>query len=239
MKIKFLKLGGFKFSFHNTREFLAIYKDIFLLQANKPKLNDRKKLILDCGSHIGISVLYFKKLFPEAKVIAFEPNPENFKLLKQNINQNKLKNVGPLNMAVSDKTGTIDFYMSKGKGPWSWGDAVVKNKWYSPEKYTTIKVKAAKLSKFIEGKVDLIKLDIEGREGAVLKQIENKLYLVDEIIVEFHGSSTNPSNKFEEVLEILRKNSFAYEIKQNGKLKEEEEVRKEDPYWVTVHAFKN
>src|SRR3989304_2410139 len=163
----------------------------------------------------------------------------SFKFLKQNIYQNKLKNVSPLNMAVSDKTGTIAFYMSKGKGPWSWGDAVVKNKWYSPEKYTTIKVKAAKLSKFIEGKVDLIKLDIEGREGSALKEIENRLSLVDEIIVEFHGSSTNPGNKFEEGLEILRKNSFAYEIKQNGKLREEEEVRKEDPYWVTVHAFKN
>ena len=39
-------------------------------------------LILDIGSNIGISVLHYKRLFPKARIIAFEPDPDFFPVLK-------------------------------------------------------------------------------------------------------------------------------------------------------------
>lgn len=41
----------------------------------------KQAFIIDCGAHIGMSVLYFKKMFPDSKIMAFEANPHNFELL--------------------------------------------------------------------------------------------------------------------------------------------------------------
>lgn len=244
MRIKSLKLSGFKFSFRNIREFLTIYKEIFVRPEYKPQIKNPEPFILDCGSHIGISVLYFKKLFPNSKIVAFEPNTELYEILKLNVSQNNLKNVELLNAALFDQDGEIDFYISNKEklfkgATWGWGGAVVKNKWLSPGKTKIIKVKSVKLSNFIKRKVDLIKLDIEGAETRVLKEIEDKLDLVREIILEFHGCSTNPENEIEDILRILKRKSFSYTITQKGKLIDESEIEKVDPYWLIVHAIKN
>jgi hypothetical protein len=41
--------------------------------------------ILDCGSNIGLSVIYFKRRFPDARIVAFEPDPANAALLQRNL----------------------------------------------------------------------------------------------------------------------------------------------------------
>jgi len=244
MRIKSLKLSGFKFSFRNLREFLTIYKEVFVRPEYKPQIKSPKPFILDCGSHIGITVLYFKKLFPDSKVVAFEPNPELYEILKLNVSQNNLKNVEPLNVALFDRVGEIDFYITKKErlsknSTWGWGGAAVKNKWLDPRNSKTIKAKSVRLSDFIKGKVDLIKLDIEGAETRVLREIEDRLHLVREIILEFHGNSTNPENKIEDILRMLKSKSFSYTITQRDKLVDEAKIKKADPYWLIIHAIKN
>lgn len=76
------KIRGIKFSFVNWKEFVLIYKDIFISKEYRFTADNDPPLIFDCGAHIGVSVLYFKKLYPKAKIIAFEPNPVTFKLLE-------------------------------------------------------------------------------------------------------------------------------------------------------------
>lgn len=44
-----------------------------------------KALILDLGANIGLSTLYFSKVFPEARILAIEPSPNNFSLLRANL----------------------------------------------------------------------------------------------------------------------------------------------------------
>lgn len=41
-------------------------------------------LIVDCGANIGASVVYFAKTFPDAHIVALEPEPDNFSLLVLN-----------------------------------------------------------------------------------------------------------------------------------------------------------
>lgn len=236
-KLRTLKLSGNKFSFANLREFLIIYKDVFISKEYKFETNNPSPFIIDCGSHIGISVIFFKKLYPKAKILAFEPNPQNFKILKTNVIKNDLKGVELVNAALTDREGEINFYVKKkGKSPWTWGDSIIKNVWYDPETHETIKVKARCLSSYINKKVDLIKLDIEGLEEQVLEEISGKLRFVGEIVVEFHGSSTNKQNRLENILSILDKNSFDYTIKQKGKLITVSQIKKTDPYWLIIHA---
>lgn len=66
-------------------------------------------IVVDIGAHIG----YFTRLFsrlagPSGRVVAFEPDPQNFALLQKNTAG--LPNVTLVNAAVSDKKGSIDFY---------------------------------------------------------------------------------------------------------------------------------
>lgn len=237
MNIKTIERNGIKFSFFNEEEFEAIYKDIFIQKEYPFKTTVNSPVILDCGAHIGLATIYFKKLYPNARITAFEPNPRSFELLTKNIKQNNLQAVHLINAAISDKEGKSDFHVEKDiSNPWGWGDSTVINKWYSKEKNKTITVKSLRLSSFIKSKIDLIKLDIEGLEETILREIEEKLALVKEIIMEFHGSSTNPSNDSSKILSLLRKSSFGYKINQDWKFIEEKNIKKTDPYWLMIYA---
>jgi FkbM family methyltransferase len=54
----------------------AVYREILA--------SGRKPLIVDCGANIGASVLWFSARYPEAKIVAVEPSPANFALLRSN-----------------------------------------------------------------------------------------------------------------------------------------------------------
>lgn len=239
MKIKTIQRNGLLFSFINEEEFEEVYKDVFIIKEYDFKTTNKSPLILDCGSHIGVSILYFKKLYPEAKIIGFEANPNNFKLLEFNIQKNNLKDMRFINVALSNKEGEIDFYVSRDtKTPWTWGDAGVINKWYDEKTSKIIKVPSMKLSSYINKSIDLIKLDIEGMEEVVLNEIEHKLKFVKEIFMEFHGSSTNKLNDSKRILNLLKRNKFDYSITQEAKKINENEIKKTDPYWLIIHASK-
>lgn len=237
MKPKTVSFFGFKVSFQNLKETARILKDLFISGDYRFETNKEKPFILDCGSHIGLSILYFKKLYPKARIIGFEPNPNTFKLLKRNVVQNNLKNVELINAALSNRKGKSVLWISnEEKSPWTWGDAIVRNKWNAPRKSRKIKVRTVRLSQYIDKVVDFLKLDIEGAETRVLKEIKTKLPLVKKMVVEFHGSSTNKENNLKEILKILEETGFSYTIEQQGKLVKVEEVQKADPFWLIIHA---
>ena len=99
---KTTKRDGLIISYRNEEEFERIYDDVFKQNEYSFKTSKKSPFILDCGSHIGVTVLYFKKLYPEARIIAFDPNPRTFELLKLNVDQNGLKNVELMNVAISE-----------------------------------------------------------------------------------------------------------------------------------------
>src|SRR5712691_3819696 len=45
----------------------------------------RPKIILDIGSNIGASIIYFHRQFPDAKIFGFEPHPDTFRVLQENV----------------------------------------------------------------------------------------------------------------------------------------------------------
>ncbi len=231
--------NGTIFTCLNKEEFETLYKNVFIENEYPFHSQSKSPFIIDCGSHIGVTVLYWKHKFPYAHIVGFEPNPVTFDILKRNIEQNGLSRVEVINAALSGTEGTIDFYVSKElEGAWFWGDSAVKNAWYSEEENKTTRVRSVKLSSYITKEVDLLKLDIEGMEEVVLNEIEDKLSFVKEILMEFHGSSTNPANDPHRILSLLRKNEFTVLIKQYGQEVDEQEIKKEDPYWLLIHATK-
>lgn len=66
--------------------------------------------ILDIGANVGYFSLYISKKFPKANIYSFEPFPNTFKRLSDNINSNNANKIKPFEFAVSDFNGTADFY---------------------------------------------------------------------------------------------------------------------------------
>lgn len=218
MNIQTISLFGQKFSYYNLFEFLLLYKDEFIFQDYGFTTKNKKPFIIDCGGHIGTTALYFKKKYPNSNILVFEPSPVPLRLLKLNIKQNNYKDVKVIQAAVGPKNGLIQFYIRKDPEKESWGDTTNINIRYNPEEYKKISVKEVKLSSYIKSHVDLLKVDIEGMEAQVIKEIENKLKYVENLIIEYHGDVTNKFNRVEDILQILERNGFNYKIKLTSKL---------------------
>ncbi len=213
MKLKNLKtknINGFSIFYRNEKEFKIIYKENFLDQEYKFYSKKENPFIIDCGSHIGLSILYLKKVYPDSEIIGFEPNPENYQILLKNIKTNKLSNIKVFNLALSNKTGNMNFFINLDQyAPWTWGDTLIPNMWGKNHKTKIIPTKTKLLSTYITRPVNLLKIDIEGSEQAILKEIESKLYLVETIVLEYHPiKSMIKLNDYSVIKQILERHGF-------------------------------
>ena len=65
-------------------------------------MSTSKMLFIDIGAHYGYYTLLVGTSHPNSKIVAFEPVPSNFEILKRNVALNELKNVECHNVAVSN-----------------------------------------------------------------------------------------------------------------------------------------
>ena len=199
--------GKYKISYSDRQAFLLSVNEIFIDEIYKFKTDNHSPYIIDCGSHIGMSLLYFSMHYKNAKIIAFEPDDFNYKLAEQNITQCNLNNVKLNNSAVWITNGEIDFDSS--------GDmsSSIKN----AKTENSILTKCIKLRDYLDKKVDFLKMDIEGAEYEVLMDCSDKLHLIDNLFIEYHGDF-NENHKLNAILDILIKNNFTYYIKEAGNI---------------------
>lgn len=182
--------------YHSLEE---IFSDKIYLQ-NLPA----NSYVLDCGSNIGLSVLYLKSLCPTATIEAFEPDAANFSLLKKNVEHNKLGSVNLHQKAVWNENTTLIF---ENKG--SLASKVDINATEGT------KVEAARLRDFINKDVDFLKIDIEGAEYPVMKDIEDKLHHVKTMFLEYHGTF-DQNKELIEMLDMVNKAGFKFYIREAG-----------------------
>ena len=76
-------------TFNNSYWYYHSIDELFVDEVYKSVLNTEQPYILDCGANIGLSVIYFKKQWPNATVIAFEPDEKNFEYLNKNTEDNR------------------------------------------------------------------------------------------------------------------------------------------------------
>jgi FkbM family methyltransferase len=230
-------IGPYRFHYSNREEFGRIYHEVFKDHGYRFEADTDTPRILDCGSHIGLSVLYFKLLYPNAKITAFEPNPDVFQVLQTNVFENGLTDVELVHAAVSDTDGTVPFIVNRdGTRNWTWGASVIPQTWHDPVLNRVEHVPAVRLAPYIGDGVDLLKLDIEGLETAVLVDAGDALKRVKEIILEFHGSSANPRNDLDTLLRVLDDNGFTYRIEQASVVVTPDTIDRTDPFWLNIYA---
>jgi FkbM family methyltransferase len=174
---------GLSIEFFSYAELLALIEEIFIYQEYQFKCNNDSPSVIDCGSNIGFSILYFKKCYPLARIIAFEPDVDACAVLKKNLAVNKIQNVTVYNVALSDVSGQAKLF--KDTTP----SASLTTSLYQSGNRTNFKsVSMQTLSGFFHQKVDLIKMDVEGSEVKILEEIiaSKKIGLVNEMIIEYH-----------------------------------------------------
>lgn len=198
---KFIKILNFKIEHLDALSLHWEIKNIFQNKIYHFFSNKKNPFIIDCGSYIGASILYFKSVYPNAEILGFEPDPKIYRILKRNIKRNNFNNIRVVQAGLGVKEGILEFF-SDGKDGGSF---------YKINKSSLIKVPVKKLSNYIKKPVDLLKINIEGTEYQVIKEIEKKLNLINEIIIEYHCFN-NLEQNLHKILAILDKNGFKYLI---------------------------
>lgn len=225
----------YKIIFKDPKAFLYSVKELFVEEIYKFKAQDDTPYIIDCGSYIGTSILFFKTQYPNAKILAFEPDNSNFELLNNNIKNWDLKDIEIQNAAIWIDNLGVNFIAD--------GNMASKiDESNNTAHNENQKTKSVRLKDLLTEKIDFLKIDIEGAEYEVLLDCESKLSFVENLFIEYHGNY-NEMYKLNKILNILIENNFKYYIKEAGVTFEHPFYDRENIYdfniQLNIFAFKN
>lgn len=200
---------GYTVSFFDYAAFLSMFEEVFIHEAYRFTSKKTNPLIMDCGTNIGLELIYYKRLYPKSTVLCFEPDKKTFRLLQKNIRTNDLENIHPYNFAIGNKKGKTFLYINP-KDPGSLIMSTHKKRGLS--KKTVIQMD--RLSSFMKMPVDFLKLDIEGSEGVAIEDLHKrkKLRQVKQMVIEYHHHIESRKDNLSKLLRILEANQFGYQI---------------------------
>ena len=171
-----------------------------------------RPLLIDAGSNIGVSVLGWKSRWPQCEIICFEPDPFAFELLQKNIDRNGLPWVTCHNVALSDQEGLATLHGSLGPAADGRGNSLSEG-WGRRADSAAVKVPCKRLSSFVgDRQVGFLKLDVEGSEERILRDIESQLSQIAAIYVEVHETETTmQENSCGRIVALLKRAGFTVE----------------------------
>jgi FkbM family methyltransferase len=186
-----------------------MFEEIFLLEAYCFEATRPDPLILDCGSNVGLSVLFFKRLHPAARVVAFEPDPATFAILERNVIGNGLRGVELHCAALAATEGEVTLHRDPARP-----GALTMTTRPGRGAQAGERVPCVRLSKWIEEPVDFVKLDVEGAELEVLEELaaSGRLGAIDQMVVEYHHHFDPESDRFSRFLALLEEGGFGYQL---------------------------
>lgn len=156
-------LGGQKIYIDSFMGFY-IFDEIYIQKIYERDI--RPANILDIGANIGLFTLWAYQRWAPTKMISVEPEPRNFEVLKKNVKQNMLRGVELVNAAVTPDGEPVKLYIHQSN---TGGHSTVRT---SKDSIVSRGVSIAELiEKFDGDAVDLMKIDCEGAEYDIIKQI--------------------------------------------------------------------
>lgn len=187
--------------YNDEWELKALLEEVFRLRTYYFECDTNTPFIIDCGAHIGLPVLYWHKLYPQAQYLCFEPHPDNVANLKRNIEDNNVEHVEIVQKALAAEEKQAHLHTNN---QWTVFSSLKKGGWTGEEAGEPVAIETTKLSTYITKPVQLLKMDIEGSETEVLFEAKDKLHFVERLILEFHETKQHSKDK---VLKLL-KNTF-------------------------------
>ncbi len=202
-------LLGLRISSFGYFNLLYQIKEIFLLNEYQISITSKSPVIIDCGANVGISVLYFKWKYPNSKIIAFEPNPNVFRLLEKNVQQNHLQGVEVFNYCLAEEEGEIEFFINDNPGTME-GSVLAER-----GGTRILKVKSVRLSTYINGAIDVVKMDVEGAEIKILEDLicHGKLNSVNNYLIEYHHNIPGQETGLGRFIHAFEENRFVISLR--------------------------
>jgi len=200
-----INLGSYTISAPDYEVLSFLIKEKFIGQEYYFEADNAAPVIIDCGANIGVSLIYFKCLYPEATVHCFEPNATAFYFLEKNVLANKLENVFLHKEAVSDINGIVSLYIPEsGKII----NASLENNGY-PESVRSVRLSDTILN--IKN-IDLVKIDVEGTENRIIKDLADSSLLaqgrIKKFIIEYHFSRKKNKTELNDFNELFIRNNY-------------------------------
>jgi len=172
----------------NNSSDVLVYKDVIDSKEYEFTATKEPRTIIDAGANIGLTSVFFANKYPNAKIIAIEPDESNIKILEMNIKP--YKNIHLIKGALWDSVGEIDL-LDAGLGNWGFmvGNEKDTNgiKLPATSKYKTKTITIEKICELYElDEIDILKIDIEGSEKEVFNNSSQWINKVNLIVVELH-----------------------------------------------------
>jgi len=199
----FLANGPMKYS--DRKALWTLINEILINEDYYFEADTSSPRILDCGTHFGLAIYYFKSLYPEARITGFEPVPELRQLALENVYRNNYRNVEILPYALSDNEEAKTFILSKDD---SMAGSLTDRRRNLGDDLVELTVECRKLSRYLREPVHFLKMDIEGSEGPVLAEAERLLGNVWYLFCEYHHGLGLESDRLGKMLLLLDRAGF-------------------------------
>lgn len=182
-----------------------VLKEIFLTGVYQPtldQLHEPVRQIVDLGSNVGLSVRLWLERYPQARVLAVEPDAENFEALQQNVNAaNAVDRVRALRVCVAGQPGKVYLDRSAEECAIHVTDQAVG------EPVDALPLPTLLTDAGFESDIDLLKMDIEGAEADVLADCVSWIGRVKLLVIELHGDYTQ-----DRLMNDLQRNGGRFEL---------------------------
>ncbi|MEM7501127.1 MAG: FkbM family methyltransferase [Pseudomonadota bacterium] len=205
---KRLDLMGYKLNICNYEGYKFLLNELFINQEYAFNGVGDAPFIIDCGSNIGMSIIFFKDRYANAEIVAFEPDDEAFACLEKNVQENNFDKVTVNKKAVSKDGGEISFFVEGS------GDGSLTSSLAETTNSRRVTIDSVKLSDFIDREVDILKMDIEGAETEVIQELSDagKLRNIKQMSIEYHHHCYSAGDEMSKILQTLEQNDFGYQL---------------------------
>lgn len=202
-----MKFKGRKIKVIDALSFVWQYWDIFTEEFYCFDAKTDRPVILDVGSNIGMSIIYFRLKYPGSVVYGFEPDPTAFEALSENMKSFGFPEDSVLiNRAAAwiDNNGTGLNLSGADASYIASGESLTSG---------SVKVETIRLKEIIEKqeRIDFLKMDIEGAEIPVIEDCSASLNKIDHLFIEYHSFPGHVQD-LDKLLSIIKSSGFRIQV---------------------------
>jgi FkbM family methyltransferase len=196
-------LLGHRFEVRDVPHFLDFKTALFDGELYRFTTTEENPRIIDCGASVGLCVCYFKQLYPKSNIVAFEPDPQIFEVLKRNCASWGAHDVELIPKAVWTREATVPFPSNARASGRIDEDATGEH---------VHRVPTCRLRDYLAQRVDFLRLDIEGAEVDVLLDCADLLGNVHNLAVDYHSVFKRPQ-RLDELMALLTRAGFRMDFR--------------------------
>lgn len=221
-------IKGKEIQFVDPASFLSAYGEIWERKCLDLGDFDRSLYVIDGGANIGLASLYLGEKYPGSEILSFEPDPEVFEVLQQNVGQCENSSIDCHKLGLAGTECVREFFQEGADGGGFYSSASGGDR---------VEVKCDILSKYLDRPVDLLKLDIEGAEYEVLCEAEELLQNVNCIFLEYHKFD-DTSAALSSTIALLERSGFELYVESGRNIRKPyRHLRKDHSPKMLVNIF--